>query len=1157
MFIERNGQRFDGFRLPYAKDEFELQQIVWSNVADCLVILGVEHHLEQNSEQEADRQVLLIYSMRNFHWYCKQRLAFEKVVDGQIKRVINQNQLTNEFEPLNLLFLFDSGKIGEFVYSNQINSNADGDCALIDGKNLLFTPFHHSSIPPPMYGYSLQFNDEINEVCFSQPTGNYLLVKLSNQTLHLIKRNEAKKIELDKLLSLNINLNFQSISFKQPNLPLIYASSCNHFESGAFKVGENLRQSDEKLKNANIMENCYQLNLTDQKVCYALSSLKKDELIRLDFENNKSTRMHLGERSIELICLNNSKSNQFLALVEKNGLVWKLNLARNESSSNESSYESHKLEQFKMANEQQIRLKNPIESIVKFEVLDDRCILSLTNSYDLCINHLPIQSSDCNSFLIHNSNLLMYTTNDHHLRSIWLDDIYYYMEAIDLPDFDNGNQKFRFLKEAKQAGNRTVERGSRLVTSCLSDCKLILQMPRGNLEIITPRILVLDRLKLLLGTLQYNLAFQFAKKHRINLNLIVDFDLNCFLLNVKNFIAQISDENTTDLCLFLSELSEDNVLNKLYSIYNQTQRQLSSNLNVNSLFDCKFPELKSKQCNANLGDQHCVDGKVVHFDHLLNQSDLKGNNKLDAVSSSLRDAMFKLGEQKYFIPILLTYLKQSKPSIGTALMKIYEKGDKELRLKSLNYLKYIIEMHNLIKESLSTYDLNVAKMVYSISNLDPKEYLPLLAKLEAYELKEYRNYQIDLHLKHYEKALQSLSDCKPFTQYANEAIELIEQKHLYETAIELFSKNEECSRYLNQIYSSYGDYLLVKKYFNEALLVFKKGENYSNAIKAAQLTNNWNQIIECASLASEQIDKLNDADKADKQINLTKIYQSIAEQLDNFKDAKNCSFIYSFYLNDWHQAIRVLIRNYYWADAFRLLNDKQFILNVANEDRKSKLTKEQLDELTCLADQTLNKHYEEIVDNLNESFGELKKYTERLQKVRENKRNVLEQMSLADNLNELEDEFLNDQSTISTVSSVQSGRRKNLKRNSSSSQQSQTNSLATNKSFARKRKEKSNKYRLREGSRDENLALVYHIRLRIKSIEKLKKTIKLLILTLVDRRFDVLANRLIKVFSKLLEVVQFVITIVWYQVDDMQVNEFSLNTDKKANAIQGKFRFKK
>ena len=42
---------------------------------------------------------------------------------------------------------------------------------------------------------------------------------------------------------------------------------------------------------------------------------------------------------------------------------------------------------------------------------------------------------------------------------------------------------------------RRVERGSRIVTVVPSDTKLVLQMPRGNLETVTPRALLLSSVR--------------------------------------------------------------------------------------------------------------------------------------------------------------------------------------------------------------------------------------------------------------------------------------------------------------------------------------------------------------------------------------------------------------------------------------------------------------------------------------------------------------------------------------------------------------------------------------------------------------------------------------------------------------------------------------
>ena len=62
-------------------------------------------------------------------------------------------------------------------------------------------------------------------------------------------------------------------------------------------------------------------------------------------------------------------------------------------------------------------------------------------------------------------------------------------------------------------------------TVCLFDC----QMPRGNLEVVEPRSLVLASVADALDTRNYSSAWQIARQSRLDLNVIVDYDFEVFL----------------------------------------------------------------------------------------------------------------------------------------------------------------------------------------------------------------------------------------------------------------------------------------------------------------------------------------------------------------------------------------------------------------------------------------------------------------------------------------------------------------------------------------------------------------------------------------------------------------------------------------------------
>ena len=101
-------------------------------------------------------------------------------------------------------------------------------------------------------------------------------------------------------------------------------------------------------------------------------------------------------------------------------------------------------------------------------------------------------------------------------------------------------------------GLRRVERGSKIVTVVPHDTRLVLQMPRGNLETVSPRALVLSSVRRHLDRVEFKRAFGLMRKHRINLNLMYDHNPKVFLNQTKEFVKQLDSVN--DLNLFLTEL---------------------------------------------------------------------------------------------------------------------------------------------------------------------------------------------------------------------------------------------------------------------------------------------------------------------------------------------------------------------------------------------------------------------------------------------------------------------------------------------------------------------------------------------------------------------------------------------------------------------------
>jgi elongator complex protein 1 len=99
---------------------------------------------------------------------------------------------------------------------------------------------------------------------------------------------------------------------------------------------------------------------------------------------------------------------------------------------------------------------------------------------------------------------------------------------------------------------RVIERGARLVTVIPSTSALVLQMPRGNLETIYPRALVLAGIRISIAHRRYKAAFMSCRSHRVDMNIIHDYDPKSFIDNVPLFIEQVL--KTEHIDLFLSQL---------------------------------------------------------------------------------------------------------------------------------------------------------------------------------------------------------------------------------------------------------------------------------------------------------------------------------------------------------------------------------------------------------------------------------------------------------------------------------------------------------------------------------------------------------------------------------------------------------------------------
>lgn len=190
-------------------------------------------------------------------------------------------------------------------------------------------------------------------------------------------------------------------------------------------------------------------------------------------------------------------------------------------------------------------------------------------------------------------------------------------------------------------------------------------MPRGNLETIHPRGLLLEHIKSLLNNKEYLEAFLICRKNRLDLNLLIDYDPHSFVENISMALSQI--ENPEYVNLLIASLKDERVTETIY-----------------------------KNSFIKMGENDDFKGKV--------------NVLCDWIVSALE----ALDKEKYFNSILTGLSKKSPPDLESAtrrILNLKETKGSEFADDAIKYLIFLADPDKLFDYALGVYDLELVVMV--------------------------------------------------------------------------------------------------------------------------------------------------------------------------------------------------------------------------------------------------------------------------------------------------------------------------------------------------------------------------------------------------------------------------------------------------------------
>lgn len=764
---------------------------------------------------------ICLWTTKNYHWYLKQELIIEGISFIKWHPEKNLTLLVGTNHNIEIINLAYKTTTGPSYAPLDIGMNI-----VVDGTTVNFTPLSIANVPPPISYRDLDSSDNVLDVAVSRSNENFAI--LNNSSV------EFANVDIDEMKKMG----------KHPKI-------VSRLQKSEFVGdGDTLRQ-----------------------VVFG-----QDDLVGVLLDNE------LGMSRILLIDVSNINDPFIKDSVDSN---MKIILVKSQSNWDNISYQTidggvhiikksfnEELEDYEFIVKTIAKFPNycydyevavkPVSLENEYETRQDENNLvafGITNNGKLFANET--QLSTAITSLKVTENHLVITTAQHTLRFVHLN-----------------TETFKPLIESTDSTNderiRSIERGSILVNVIPSKAAVVLQAPRGNLETINPRIMILLGVRKDIKSKNYKNAFITCRTHRIDLDILHDYDPELFMNNVELFVKQIDRVDYLDL--FVSCLHEENVVETKY-------RETKSDEEL----DQKLLESQKQQ----QPEQQQYQKKKW-----IDPKDSKINKICEAILKVLLTDPYK----KKFMQTIITAYGCEKPANLEAAVKLISGFDNQQDIeKSVVHLCFLQDVNVLYNVALGLYDIKLSLYIAQQSQKDPKEYLPFLQNLfDQTELR--RKFLIDTHLKKYEKALGHLAEIIGEDELNDEFKDYVVEHELYKSALAIYRYNTEKQ---NPILELFAKNLYSKQEYEECAIIYEMLGNLEDAMESYILCSKWREALSI-SLRHGFKDQLEEV--ADRLI-------SNLKEAHKYYDAARIEFNI---MNNIENAVSLYCKEYYYEEAIYL-----------------------------------------------------------------------------------------------------------------------------------------------------------------------------------------------------------------------------------------------
>lgn len=865
VFFERNGLRHGEFALPaeFRASEFRVVQVGWNIDSEVLAVA-----LESSSVRQSERaqtSVVQLWTRSNYHWYLKQ----ERRLHVEAKRLMRfewDEEKANQLHMLTLdsthgaaallqeEFVWDVSRSEREVFSSATKANKSAVVTgVVDGSKLLLTPLHQALVPPPMALHQVDFPAAINSVVFDSQS-EALSVLLSSGELVVVEDYLSSTATKTTVLQ-------QEGDF-EPVAALTSLQWMRVTQSGDSKVLSLVGKS----------------GWDDALVVGAAASLVDTPILNVEYPPALE-----GVRRVTEV-VNQAEWNEervapratSIAVQTHDGTVHTISpldlTGDGECSPTELSDRYPAFAQMAVVATER-GSPDP----------NNHLVIGLESSSKLYVNNKLIAPA-CSTFrYCPRASVLLFTTlgSQAQLRMVPLEGL----KRLKLDEYES----------------RIVERGAKLVAVVGDRANVIVQMPRGNLECMAPRMLVLALVVKQIEQLEYVAALEMCRKHRLDLNLLVDFDSEAFLANfthhlVRRFLSEKPAQITSDrLCLFLTNLHPVDVWKSKYA-----------------------PQVAPFIATSSAAPADNESGDSVNVVCQAMMQVIREIENSDECTEAFRSALL--------LPFLTAAVKQSPPQYTDALAKIQtllrREGGLAAAKRAIKHLILLAQVDVLYDEALGLYDIELVRFVATYSQRDPKEYVPFLDELSRMaQNANLIKYTIDLHLNRHEKALvhvsalilDSSSDEDAKRKYEEAAVAVVTQGALYDQAIALFpssSASAGAKAFQKRLVLLKGEHLEASNQHEAAAYVYLSEAAYPQAQRAFLAAGQWQMGLSLALKAKQSASEV--------QSLAYHVAQKLLGHEDDEEAVMAAARIYVEYCSDIDEAVALLVANKLYDEALRL-----------------------------------------------------------------------------------------------------------------------------------------------------------------------------------------------------------------------------------------------